>query len=196
MIKYSHDSTSYHWLIRHSLTRLHSPGWHSLQAESDVCSSWIILSSYPGCPFLILWRSFWCAKYSVAIAEELFWLSIWKQVEDYIRRCSHCNQSKPANKKIGLYQCLLVSCRDGEFIPMDFTSSLPTTKWKHDCIFVVVCRISKMTVFISCNKTTVAFTTAILFFQLIWSHFGSPLTIIFDYESSLLSYLWKSLRSF
>lgn len=125
------------------------------------------------------------------------WLSLWKQVVDYIQRCSHCSQSRSTNKKIGLYQCLLVSCRAWESISMDFISSLPTTQWKHDCcIFVVLSRISRMTVFIPCSKTTVASTTAILFFQLIWSHFGLPLTIIFDRESRFLSHFWKPLGIF
>ena len=37
--------------------------------------------------------------------------SMWKEVEYYIYSCSNCSQNKPANMKLGLYQCLTVPYR-------------------------------------------------------------------------------------
>ena len=46
---------------------------------------------------------------------------------------------------------------------MDFLIGLPMTLRKHDAIWVVVCRFSKMALFLPCAKTTTAAQTTDLF---------------------------------
>jgi hypothetical protein len=76
---------------------------------------------------------------------------------------------------------------------MDFLSEMPTTQRKHDAIWVVVCRFSKMACFIACNKTTTAAQTTELYFHHVWPHFGLPITIIWARDSRFLSSFWKTL---
>jgi len=78
---------------------------------------------------------------------------------------------------------------------MDFLCSLPKTSRKHDATLVIVCRFSKMALFIPCTKTTSAAKTAQLFFQHVWPHYGLPASIISDRDSRLLSSFWRTIWS-
>jgi hypothetical protein len=118
-----------------------------------------------------------------------------KQVDSFIRACALCSQSKPSNQKHGLYQPLSIPSRPWESISMDFLSGLPTTLGKHDAIWVVVCRFSKMALFLPCHKTTSAAQTAEIFFRHVWPHFGLPRNIISDRDSHFLSTFWHTLWS-
>jgi len=62
------------------------------------------------------------------------------QVVEYIMGCSLCCTSKPSNKKLGLYQPLLVPSHPWECILMDFVGGLPMTKKGHDYLFVILDR--------------------------------------------------------
>jgi len=64
----------------------------------------------------------------------------------------------------GLHQHLPVPSRDWKPISVDSNSGLLTTKWKHDCIFVAVCKFSKIIIFIACNKSIDDLIAATLFF--------------------------------
>jgi hypothetical protein len=82
------------------------------------------------------------------------WPSMLPQVEKVIRTCALCSQSKPSNRKHGLYQPLPLPSRPWDSISMDSLSGLPITQKKHDAIWVVVCHFNKMALFIPCTKTT------------------------------------------
>ena len=57
---------------------------------------------------------------------------------------------------------------------MDYMSGLPSTKHGNDCVFVVVDLFSKMAILIACKKRISTETTAKLFFEHVWVHFGLP----------------------
>ena len=76
---------------------------------------------------------------------------------------------------------------------MYFLNGLPTTQKKHDAIWVVVCRFSKMSLFTPCTKTKIAAQTAELYFRHVWPHFGLPSTIILDINYRFLRTFWKKI---
>ena len=114
-------------------------------------------------------------------------------VEKVIQTCALCSQSKPSNRKHGLYQPLPLPSQPWESISMEFFNGIPTTRKNHGAILVVVCHFRKMAFFIPCTKTTTAAQIEELHFRHVWPHFGLPSTMISNRYSRFLSTFWKTI---
>ena len=94
-----------------------------------------------------------------------FWPYMEKDVQDVIKRCVICQMAKSHTLSQGLYTPLSVPSHPWEDMSMDFVLGLPWTQRNKDFVLVVVDCFSKMTHFITCNKTNVATHISNLYFK-------------------------------
>jgi hypothetical protein len=93
------------------------------------------------------------------------WPKMKEDVAWYIRGCILWCTNKPSNKKQVLYHPLFVPTRPWESISMDFMGGSPTTRKRHDYIFVVVNKFSKMCILMPCKNTIKRQEATNMFFE-------------------------------
>ena len=132
-------------------------------------------------------------KTILAMEDQFFWPSLKKNVAQIVAQCRTCAVAKHQKQNTGLYTPLPVPEGPWQDISMDFVTGLPRTPKKHDSIFVVVDRFSKMAHFIPCSQTLDASKVAKLFLDHIVKLHGLPRTIVSDRDVKFTSYFWKTL---
>ncbi|GKF82651.1 reverse transcriptase domain-containing protein [Tanacetum coccineum] len=78
---------------------------------------------------------------------------------------------------------------------MDFVSKLPKTSIRHDTIWVIVDRLTKLAHFIPIRATDSMETLTRLYIKEIVSRHGMPISIISDHDSHFTSRFWQSLQN-
>lgn len=96
--------------------------------------------------------------------------------------------AKHIKQNIGLYTPLLVSDCPWQDVSMNFVLGFPHTLKKHNSIFVVADRFTKMAHFILYTKTTVASKVSKLHFDEVVKLYGLPKTIVFDRDVRYMTY--------
>ena len=132
-------------------------------------------------------------KTILAVEEHFFWPSLKRDVAQIVARCRTCAVAKQRKQNTGLYTLLPVPSCPWQDLSMDFVLGLPRTQRKHDSIFVVVDRFSKMAHFLPCNQSYDASKVAKLFLDEIVRIHGLPKTIVSDRDVRFTSYFWKTL---
>ena len=101
-----------------------------------------------------------------------------KDVQEILKRRRTCQVAKSHSLPHGLYTPLPIPTTPWVDVSMDFILELPKTQRNKDSIFVVVDRVSKMSHFISCNKTNDATHISELYFREVARLHGIPRSIV------------------
>jgi hypothetical protein len=127
------------------------------------------------------------------LQENVYWVGMRKDVEEFVKTCAICQQTKAANHTpYGLLQPLPIPDRVWEDISMDFIVGLPSFQ-SHTTIFVVVDRLSKAAHFGMLGTHFTAAKVADLFATMICKLHGMPRSIVSDRDPIFLSHFWQEL---
>ena len=126
------------------------------------------------------------------LKEYYWWCGIKREVAEYVSRCFICQQVKAERQKpSGLLQPLPIPKWKWERITMDFVFKLPPTLQRHDDIWVVVDRLTKVAHFLPIIEKFSPQKLAELFMNHIVSLHGVPASIISDRDPRFTSRFWK-----
>ena len=136
---------------------------------------------------------FGCNKTIIAVEDQFYWPGLKRHVAQIVAQCRTCAVAKQQRQNTGLYTPLPVPDRPWQDLSMDFILGLPKSPRKHDSIFMVVDRFSKIAHFIPCAQTFDATRVAKLFMNEVVRLHGLPKTIVSDRDTKFTSYFWKTL---
>ncbi|GJV34106.1 ty3-gypsy retrotransposon protein [Tanacetum coccineum] len=132
-------------------------------------------------------------KMLVGLAALFYWKGMRKSVEDYIKCCLVCQQTKYSTQAPGGYlQPLPTPTAVWEDVSMDFITGLPNSKGV-TVIFVVVDRFTKYAHFGTLPTNFNAHKVAEVFLEIVIKHHGLPKTIVSDRDPIFVSKFWNQL---
>ena len=124
-----------------------------------------------------------------------WWRGIKRDVIEYVSKCLTCQQVKSKHQvPSGLLNPIPVPQRKWDNIAMDFVSSLPLTQRKHDSVWVIVDRLTKLTYFIPIRIDYYMDRLAELYVDEIMRLHGVSLSIVSDRDPRFTSRFWKELQ--
>ena len=125
-----------------------------------------------------------------------WWPGMKKDIALYVAKCLTCAKVKAEHQKpSGLLVQPIIPVWKWENITMDFITKLPTTRDKHDSIWVIVDRLTKSAHFIPIKETYSVAQLAQIYVDEIVCRHGIPLNIISDRDGRFVSRFWESLQS-
>ncbi|WJX52068.1 hypothetical protein P8452_38212 [Trifolium repens] len=127
------------------------------------------------------------------LQENVFWHGMRQDVEQFVKACAVCQQTKPSNHyPYGLLHPLPIPHRVWEDISMDFIIGLPSFQ-THTVILVVVDRLSKAAHFRPLPTHFTAVKVAELFIHMVCKLHGMPRSIVSDRDPIFTSRFWQKL---
>jgi hypothetical protein len=109
--------------------------------------------------------NFGVEKIVIVLQRHFYWTKHRYNVSKYISSFTSCAIAKPFNKKKGMCTPMPTPESPLESTSMDYMSSLLSTKWGNDCVFLVVDRFSKMAIMAIYKKSITTEATTKLFFE-------------------------------
>ena len=119
-----------------------------------------------------------------------------RNVTEYMSKCLTCQQVKAKHQvPTGLLNPLPIPQWKWDNITMDFVSGFPLTQQKHDSIWVIVDKLTKLTHFISVRMDYSLDRLAELYVEEIIRLHGVPFSIMSDRDPRFTSRFLKKLQS-
>ncbi|GKB44630.1 ty3-gypsy retrotransposon protein [Tanacetum coccineum] len=132
-------------------------------------------------------------KMLVGLAALFYWKGMRRSIEEFIKKCLVCQQTKYSTQASGgLLQPLPIPTVVWEDVSMDFITGMPVFKGL-TVILVVVDRFTKYAHFGTLPTSFNASKVAELFMDMVVKHHGFPKTIVSDRDPIFVSTFWKQL---
>ena len=125
------------------------------------------------------------------VTSKYWWRNLRRDVADYCRTCSACQQNKIAPFREKTITPLSIPAGPFQSISMDFITHPPTTPNGHDSVLTIVDRFSKFVLLIPCVETISAQSVAQLLFDRIVPHYGVPMDFVSDRDPKFTSDFFK-----
>ena len=104
-----------------------------------------------------------------------------RDIAEFVSKCLVCQQVKVEHQKpVETLQPLLIPEWKWEHITMDFVVSLPHTQTRHDAIWVIVDRLTKLAHFLEIRSTFSLNRLAKLYIDEVVKLYGVSITIVSD----------------
>ena len=116
-----------------------------------------------------------------------------RNVGDFVRRCLTCQQVKAEHHKpVGLLQPLEIAEWKWEHITIDFVTHLPRTPPRHDSVWVIVDRLTKLAHFLVVRMTFTLEEFCRLYIPENVQLHG--VSIVSDKDLRFTTHFWKSFQ--
>ena len=129
------------------------------------------------------------------LRRQYYWSGMKRHVGDFVRRCLMCHQVKAEHQRpVGLLQPLEIVEWKWEHITMDFVTHFPRTSRKHDAIWVIVDRLTKLAHFLAVRMTFTLEEFCRLYIREIVRLHGGPVSIVSNRDPRFTAQFWKSFQ--
>ena len=149
-------------------------------------------------------KEFHCSQFTVHpggtkmyqdLHRQYYWSGMKRHVGDFVRRCLTSQQVKAKHQKqAGILQPLEVAKWKWEHVTMDFVTHLPWTSQRHDAVWVIVDRLTKLAHFLAVRMTFTLEEFFLLYIQEIVRLHGVLVSIVSDKDPRFTTHFWKSFR--
>lgn len=130
------------------------------------------------------------------LSRSYWWDGMVQDIARYVRNCHLCSMIKSSREKYqGVLKPLPIPEHRGKHLSMDFIVDLPPSQYRGGTVrnvLVIVDRLSKKKRFLPCNEMTAEYV-ADLFYDEVWRHDGTPLTIVSDRGRNFVSAFFQRL---
>jgi hypothetical protein len=124
-----------------------------------------------------------------------WWTRMKREIAKYIFECDTCQRIKASHLKVvGTLQALPIPSWKWEDICMDFIVGLPSTSRRHDSIWVIVDRLTKIAHFLPVHTTHKTEKYAEIYIDQIVRLHGNPRTIVSDRGAPFVARFWEQLQ--
>ena len=118
-----------------------------------------------------------------------------RHVGDFVQRCLTCQRVKADHQKpTVLLQPLEVAEWKWEHVTTDFVTHFPRTPWRHDAVWVIVDRLTKLEHFLAIRMTFTLEEFCRLYIREIVRLHEVPISIVSDRDSRFSTHFWKSFQ--
>jgi hypothetical protein len=129
------------------------------------------------------------------LRQNFWWTRMKREVARYVSECDTCQRIKASHLRVaGPLQPLPIPSWKWEDISMDFIVGLPTTSQRHDSIWVIVDRLTKVAHFIPVHTTYPVKKYAKIYMDRVVCLHGVPKTIVSDRGPQFVSRFWEQLQ--